>query len=87
MGTRQNELTRKNLAWTKARNEPEGIRMFPAKAENCRNISRCFQHFKIQYHTYTLDGDIMEYAVIKGIPEQTPIYEVFDELRDRGIDM
>lgn len=52
-GHLQAELTRKEVAWTKARNELEGVRLHPLTVTDYRNIIRCFTHYKCQYHTYT----------------------------------
>lgn len=51
------ELARHNVVWTKTRNEPEGIRIHPITPDAYRNVIKCLNHFRYQYHMYTLEKE------------------------------
>lgn len=56
------------VAYSKVKMEANGIKIFPATAEDYRRTIRCLTHFNYEYHKYRLEEEKQHHMVIRRLP-------------------
>lgn len=78
------EIKRKGIAFTKAQNIPDGIRIYPSAESDYRSITKFFSNQQIPYHTYQLPSEKLLNVVLRGVPVEIAEKEIYDDLLERG---
>ncbi|KAK9717214.1 hypothetical protein QE152_g24274 [Popillia japonica] len=78
------EIKRRGINFSKAQNIPDGIRIFPSTEADYRAITKFFSNDSIPYHTYQLPSEKLLNVVLRGIPVEVAVEEIFKDLRELG---
>lgn len=78
------EIKRRGINFVKAQNIPDGIRIFPSTEADYRAITKFFSNDSIPYHTYQLPSEKLLNVVLRGIPVEVAVEEIFKDLRELG---
>ncbi|CAH1107886.1 unnamed protein product [Psylliodes chrysocephalus] len=78
-------LVERGIPFTKAATRNEELKIWPATSDAYRASTKYLDEIKAKYHTYRLEDEKCHKAVLRGLPKETDIKYIIEDLENQGL--